>query len=767
MKALRITVTGLVQGVGFRPFIDRVVRQLGLKGFVRNIGGSEVEVWVEGDEDGLYEFLAALIYEKPLPAIIEEVVFEEEYPLGYNGFTILKSSESRILRSNIPPDFAVCRHCLEEILDPSNRRYMYPFNSCAWCGPRFSMMYKSPYDRENTSMSKYILCDECLREYSDPENIRRHHAQGISCPRDGPSLMLYDRGFNPVESQDPIREAAKLIDEGYIVAIKGIGGYHIASLATDDDVVLKLRERKRRPRKPFAIMGIDTSVLELLVYMSEDDKAMLESPQAPILLLPKREDSPVSRYVSPGLSSEGVFVAYTPLHFILLMHTRDKFLIMTSGNASGEPMCRDEECARSKLGRIVDFFLVHDREIVNRVDDSVVRKTGGEYILLRRSRGYAPSWIRISVELEREVIAFGGDLNNVGAVGFEDKVVLTQYIGDLDSYAAQADLLKAVDYLARNHGLDTSRLVVAVDKHPMYYSRWLGIEYARKHGVEAVEVQHHYAHVYGVAVERGLSGVVAGLAIDGVGWGDDATVWGGEVILFNTMEPGNYKRVASIDRIPLTSDRDALKPVRILYGYLGRKGWELSEIDRVLDIRDGRLTMEGRVAYNMVKQGIYTPASSTGRLLDAVAALINPGVERSFEGEPAIWLESLAFNNTPRLLENARFSMIDGVLVLDYYGILTELIEARSSMKPGDLAASFLYSLGYYYGDLIAASVRGINLSGVVVSGGASVNEFIYRGLHDRLREEGLKPLLPKSIPPNDEGLAFGQSIVAGLIRLT
>jgi hydrogenase maturation protein HypF len=765
MKAFRIVVTGLVQGVGFRPFIDRVVRQMKLNGYVRNVGGSEVEVWIEGDEEYLYEFLAALLYEKPPPALIDEVVFEEEIPVGYTGFTILKSSEARILRSNIPPDLAVCRHCLEEVLDPLNRRYMYPFNSCAWCGPRFSMMHRSPYDRENTSMSKYMLCDECLREYNDPENIRRHHAQGISCPRDGPKLTLYDRDFTPINTRDPIKEAAKLIDEGYIVAVKGIGGYHIASLATDDEVVHRLRTRKKRPRKPFAVMGLDTSILELLVYMDERDREILESPRAPILLLPKREDSPVSRLVSPGLSHEGVFIAYTPLHFLLLMNTRDKFLIMTSGNVSGEPMCRDEECAKNRLTSIVDYFLVHDRDIVNRVDDSVIRRTGGEYVLLRRSRGYAPSWIKVPVELQREVIAFGGDLNNVGGIGFEDKVVLTQYIGDLESYNAQVDLVNTIEYLVRNYGVDPERVVIAVDKHPSYHSRRLGIEYSRRHGTGVIEIQHHYAHVFGAAVDRGLSGVVAGLAIDGVGWGDDSTIWGGEVFVFDMDKPGVYRRVASIDYIPLTSDRDTVKPFRLLYGYLAKKGWDIGEIDRVLGLRDDNRILEGHLVYNMVKQGRYTPASSTGRLIDIVASIIDPGIERSFEGEPAIRLEAMAFNGVPRLLEDVRFPIDDGLMRLDAYGIISRILEERSSMKPDDLAASFLYSIGYYYGELIAVSTKGSGASNIVVSGGASVNEYIYRGLRERLALEGLEPLLPLNIPPNDEGIAFGQVIVAGLIR--
>lgn len=766
MKAARILVSGLVQGVGFRPFIERIARAHGLRGYVKNIGGSEVEIWVEGWEDEVYEFILDIFEKKPQVAILDEIYLQFEEPAGFAEFRILKSESARTLRSNIPPDFAMCEHCLREILDPNDRRYLYPFNSCAWCGPRFSMIYKIPYDRENTSMSKYVLCEDCAREYNDINNERRHHAQGISCPRDGPRLALYDNNFELVDDKDPISAAAKLIDEGRIVAVKGIGGYHIAALATDDGVVSELRKRKKRPRKPFAIMGLNVDILKKLVVITEEDEKILKSPQAPILLLPKREDTPVSPLVSPGLYHEGVFVAYSPLHYLLLMNTRDKFLIMTSGNVSGEPMCKDEECASEKLRHIVDYFLVHDREIVNRVDDSVMRRTGDRYVLLRRSRGYAPYWIRINKELSRPVIAFGGDLNNVAAIGFEDKIVLTQYIGDLDSLSAQEDLLRSLEFLISNYGIDPGSSIVVVDKHPSYVSRSLGIEFARKHSAELLEVQHHYTHILGAAADNNIDEKVVGLAIDGLGFGDDGAVWGGEVMVIK--EIGEYSRVGSLNPLPLTSDRDTYLPVRLLASYFAKRGYSFNEIAALI-FRNGdpdqRIALEASSAYKLYSRGKFVWASSTGRLLDMVMALLDPFISRTYEGEPAITLEAIGLRGKRRLIERCgKVVWRDGLARYDYDELVDFVVENRDKIPREDLSASFQFTLGYMLGELIIKSAGPISWDRVPISGGAAVNEIIYEGLSMRLGEEGLRPVLPRNVPPNDGGIAFGQ-VIAALIR--
>ena len=764
--ALRILIIGLVQGVGFRPFIHRLAYKHRLYGYVKNTGGSEVEVWIEGNHAGVKSFLEDLYKEKPPPAIIEEVIIREETPRNYNDFKILPSEKKLFLRSNIPPDFAICKECLREILDPKDRRYKYAFNSCAWCGPRFSMMYSVPYDRENTSMRKYRLCEECLKEYKDINNIRRYHAQGISCPRDGPRLTLYDNEWKEISTNDPITTAAKLVDEGYILAIKGLGGYHLAAKATDDDVVLLLRQRKKRPSKPFAIMGLDTKVLNRIVVVDDDAEKLLRSPQAPILLLPKRSDSPVSKYVSPGLSHEGVFIAYTGLHYLLLMNTSDKFLIMTSGNSTGEPMCIDEKCAREKLSNIADYFLVHDREIVNRVDDSVLRRTDDEWVFLRRSRGYAPTWIRIKWRLSHEYIAFGADLDNCGAIGFDDKIVPTQFIGDLDSVSAQEDLLKAINYYIRNYKINLGKAIIVIDKHPEYYSRRLGETFAKEHGLPIVEVQHHYSHVLGAAIDNGLEGQVIGIAIDGVGWGDDNTIWGGEILLFNTHEYV-YNRIGSILQVPVTSDRDTIYPARLVAGFLALNGYSLEEIIELLKRKKlveklplGKMEIEA--VYNLVNMRRYIPASSTGRFLDMVSVLLGIAHYRSYEGEPAIKLEAVADYAVRNDLIDMKIRLENSLYVLDYSKAIYMLLEEENH-DPRIFARSILYSYGYLLGEIISKGAKGRKISGVVISGGAAVNTYINKGIREKLNEVGLRVYLPRHIPANDGGVSFGQVAAADL----
>jgi len=769
IKAYRLIVTGLVQGVGFRPFIHRLAVKNNVNGFVRNIGGSEVEIWIEGFVDNIERFVESIKNDKPIVAYIDEVIIEEKEPQGYTSFQILPSSSDRITRSNIPPDFAICRDCLNEILDPSNRRYRYPFNSCAYCGPRFSYIYKVPYDRENTAMSKYRLCKECLIEYNDLENIRRYHAEGISCPNDGPRLYLINaKTWESIETKDPVTETAKLIDEGYIVAIKGIGGFHIACLASCDETVLKLRYRKRRLTKPFAVMGLNTSVLEKLVYIDESDRFLLESPQSPILLLPKKPDTPVSKYVSPGLSHEGVFIAYTPLHYLLLMETRDKFLVMTSGNIHGEPMCIDEDCVRNRLKNIVDYVLTHDRVIVNRVDDSVLRKTLGNYVFLRRSRGYAPQWIRLKKDLSGVFIGFGSDLNNVFSIGFENKIVMSQYIGDLDSFEAQRDLLKYLDFLVHNYHIDPSKAIVVVDKHPQYVSRSIGYEYASRYNTMVIDIQHHYAHAIGALYEAGLEGSYISLVIDGLGWGDDNTIWGGELLVINDLEPV-YSRIGSINQLPLTSDRDTFYPMRLLVGLMTIMGYDWNDIERLLSrlgVYDKSL-FEYTIVYKLVQSNKYTPASSTGRLIDLVSALLNVCSYRSYDGEPAIKLEALA-DRADRIVDIPGFRIVnrDGLNKLDYYSAIEWLIENRDLLSPEVLARSFLYNLGYWFGELLTNSIKGLRIENtVLISGGAAVNNYIGMGFKQRLDEDDLKLYIPLKIPLNDEGVCFGQVVAASLYR--
>lgn len=770
MRALKLVVEGIVQGVGFRPFIHRIAVKSGVKGYVRNVGGSEVEIWVEGGDGNLREFMRLIFEEKPPPAEIEEVeVFEEEVK-GFNDFKILPSASGTIRRSMIPPDLAICEHCLREVLDPRDRRYRYAFNSCAWCGPRFSMMYRAPYDRENTSMRKYRLCPKCLEEYRDISNVRRYHAQGISCPEDGPRLKLYTVEGEVVDAVDPIAEAAKLVDEGLIVAVKGLGGYHIASLATDDEVVMKLRRRKRRPTKPFAVMGLDVEVLSKLVVMDEVSIKILKSPERPILLLPKREGSPASRYVSPGMDVEGVFTPYTALHYLLLSSSRDKFMIMTSANPKGRPMCITEDCVFNRLRGVVDYVLTHDREIVNRVDDSVVRFTDGQPVMLRRGRGYAPRWVRLRRRLPKDVVAMGAELQTAGAIGFDDKVVLTQFIGDVNDLDTLSDLDRYLKYFIRNYSLNPSNMYVVVDRHPNYLSRNLGMKYSQEWGAELIEVQHHYAHALATAADRGLVGEdFLAILVDGVGYGDDGAVWGGEVMYVDSSL--RYWRVGHLEYLPLIGDESVMRPVRFLSSAL----LTLLNVEEVwkglkaLGIDEGLIggLKELEIINAAVSGGRYVSTSSTGRILDAVSALLGVRIFRSFEGEPAIALE--AYSREGRIIDEV---VEDFEVRRDGGGCVVSTLKPLTNAFLGnygpakdvgkDVGKSFQYGLGRALGSCVKVFANGRPaLKHVLLGGGAAVNDFIVSGIKDSLHETGLKVLLPLNVPANDGGIALGQVVAA------
>ncbi len=756
--AARIRVIGLVQGVGFRPFIHRLAAKLGLAGYVRNMGGSEVLIFIEGDEASVREFSERMVREKPPPARIEELTVEDAEPQGLRGFQIMKSAKSITARSAIPPDFGICMDCIREIKSQSDRRRGYHWNSCAWCGPRYSMMYKLPYDRENTSMGKYALCYECRREYEDLENIRRYHAQGISCPACGPKTFLLDANGKRLNIEDPLGEAARLLEEGRILAIKGLGGYHIAGLASDDAVVERIRKIKWRPTQPLALMVRDCEVASRLVELSEEDCNVLWSPERPILLLKKRPDAPVSRLVAPGLDTLGIMMPYTGLQVLLLDMISDGFLIMTSGNKHGLPMCTNLECLLDQLAGEVDYILEHDREIVHRVDDSVLRKTGKWIVFLRRSRGYAPYWIRVPFRLP-DLIALGAELQTAGAVAFEDKVVLTQYIGDLDVPAQLEELEREVKWLAGQYKLKPEFIVI--DAHPAYSNRRIAPILAEEFQADSIiEVQHHHAHAVSAVAEWSESpeDPHPAVAVDGTGYGLDGMIWGGEALV---VEGGEFERVAHIGYYPLPGgDVAAKRPARVLVGILSM-GYTLTEVEEILGglgvLGRGIGEEELRVTYMLSRQPGFR-ASSAGRLIDAIAALLGVAFERTYEGEPAIRLEAWLRMKKARPLKKAeppvKGSTLDPLGVIEY--VLKGLEEGRAA----EAAATALYWIGFFLASSALNEVR----APLAFSGGAAVNDYIAEGVVDAAEEAGVRVLYNRLVPPGDGGIALGQAVIAGLM---
>ena len=755
LKAYKIIVTGIVQGVGFRPTIYRMAYQAGVKGYVRNMGGSEVEIFVEGGEEEIKTFFELLNNKLPPVAKIYSLEKYEVEPRSYNDFKILPSKGAQIKRSIIPPDFSVCRKCLDEVYREGSRWYRYPFNSCVYCGPRYTIMYRVPYDRENTSMNEFPLCGKCREDYREPNNIRRFHAQGISCRNCGPKVWLVDRDGEEIDTEDPIRDAAKLINEGYIVSIKGIGGFHIAASAVDDQVVYRLRVRKKRPQKPFAIMARDIDTLAKIVHI--DDKAIevLESPEKPILLLPKKEDGNVSGYVAPGLKHLGVFLPYTPLHSLLLDEINEKFAIMTSGNPPGEPMCIKNGEALRKLREIVDYHLLHNRQIVNRVDDSVLRFTDNQVTFLRRGRGYAPSWIPLKFNLEKEVIAFGAMLQNTGGIGFEDKAVITQYIGDCDDLRTLLDLKIYIRRLVKMYRVNIEKAVLVTDLHPLYPTQRLVEELADKYGNTIIKVQHHWAHITSVMAENNLEKVV-GIAIDGVGYGPDGSIWGGEVLKAGIED---YTRIGHLNCFPLPGGDLAVKyPIRSLIGILSQYMPEDELVKYIIDNpnlrRDGFAVDSITGIIRQIRDSVKT--SSLGRTLDAVSTLLGVCYIRTYEGEPAIKLE--AYAERGRILLEPRIRRHNDVWIVDTPHLFQQLIEyLEEDIDKRVLAYNIQYILGYSLADI---AVRYAD-DKIAVSGGAAVNGIIIKGIRDRCEEEDVSILLNRLVPPGDGGISLGQIYIS------
>jgi hydrogenase maturation protein HypF len=768
IKALKIRVIGIVQGVGFRPFVYRLAKSLNLKGYVVNLGGSDVEIYIEGVKDRVEEFVRRLFTDKPPSAKILSAIIEEVKSVGCEDFVILRSRQDTIYRSMVPPDIAICRDCVKEILDPNSRFYRYHWNSCAWCGPRFSMMFKVPYDRENTAMAMFKLCSECSKSYSDPNDVRRFHGQGISCGRCGPKTFVYSSDGSKLDVEDPVKFIAEKIIEGKIIAVKGVGGYHIACLASDDRVVSELRFRKGRPYQPFALMARDFDIIKEIALPPPGARELLESPQRPIVIMPKKEGSKVSEFVAPGLSTIGVMLPYTGFQILLLNEIPDGFLIMTSGNIHGEPMCINLECVLTKLRNVVDYVVEHERVIAHRVDDSVVRFTDGELTMLRRGRGYAPRWIEVPVKLP-ESVALGAELQTAGAIAFENKVILTQFIGDLDNIDTLEDLKRELMWFIDVYNIKPK--IVAIDMHPLYRNRFIAREFGEKMGVEIVEVQHHHAHAVSCLAEYGLDpqSKVIVITIDGTGYGLDGGIWGGEILLTTYRD---FIRVGSLRPFILPGgDSAALYPAKSLISLMAAAGFSEEEVFNILS----SLGLDRSLPYGheelmltciLAKKGRGSKVTSLGRVLDAFSALLRVCTKRTYEGEPAIRLEALADRARNEVDYSVKISLYEDRYTLDTFDMLRWAIENIKEYRKEDMALTLLKNIGRGLGYIVLKYLKGLRNveQKVFVSGGAAVNTYIIKGIKEVLQKEEIKVLLPKEAPPGDGGIALGQIVIASQV---
>jgi hydrogenase maturation protein HypF len=768
LEGMRVRVRGIVQGVGFRPTVWRLARDLGLRGTVCNDSqGVLIEIW--GVE--LEEFIRRLRQDPPPLARIDSIESLVLEPAGaqYKDFSIVDSGTG-IVDTDISPDSATCPECLTEVMDPSNRRFRYAFTNCTHCGPRLSIVRRIPYDRQHTSMAAFKMCPACQKEYDDPTD-RRFHAQPNACPVCGPKLWLEDRVGQRVDlrdDEDPIEAAQRLIGQGAIVAIKGLGGIHLACDACNPDAVETLRQRKQRYHKPLALMAADVAMVERFAVVDETTRALLNDRSAPIVVVEARGDC-VAPAVTPNQNRLGFMLPYTPLHH-LLMHGINNPIVLTSGNHSDEPQCIDNDEARTRLGDIADYFLLHDRDIVNRLDDSVVQTVAGAPRLMRRARGYAPASLPLPAGFEDcpPVLAMGGELKNTFCLAGGSKAVLSQHIGDLQQAATVEDYLVNLS-LYRSLFAHNPEIVV-VDRHPDYFSTQTGQRIATEESLPLLRVQHHHAHIAAVLAEHGRprdSAAVLGIALDGLGMGDDGLLWGGE---FLVADYSRYRRIARFDPVPMIGGAQAIRePWRNTYAHLtSALGWESvrdmygdSPIVQYLERKP-----LGALA-TMVSQELNSPlASSCGRLFDAVAAAIGVCRDRvSFEGQAAMELETLAtpYFAAERGRAYACARREDGdVTTLGWAPLWRSLLEdLGNGVASGVIAARFHQGL---VESIVSHATRCCNdfvLDTVALGGGVFQNRLLLEGVCVALTGAGLNVLVPRRVPVNDGGLALGQAVIA------
>lgn len=745
----RVIVRGAVQGIGFRPFVYRQATALGLGGWVMNTSEG-VSIEVEGDAHGIEMLLEQIQRSPPPNALISGLRAEPVALRGENGFAIRASTQTALRTALAPPDIATCQDCLNELLDPANRRHRYPFTTCAQCGPRYSIIESLPYDRTRTTMRSFAPCELCRQEYEDPGD-RRFHAEAIACPQCGPQLALWDgTGTIRAERDEALEQTAAALRQGAIVAMKGLGGFQLLVDARNAAAVGRLRDRKQRPDKPLAVMFSTLAQVAALCRISLAEEQILTSPRQPIVLLRQcaAARDVIAPNVAPGSPDLGAMLAYTPLHH-LLMRELDFPLVATSGNVSDAPIISDEGEALSRLGPIADLLLVHDRPIAHAIDDSVVRLIGGREAVLRRARGHSPAAFPLS-RTPPGILALGGHQKSTVAVTIPDAVVLGPHIGDLDSSEARDTYARSIHDMTCLHGAHLR--LVACDLHPDYHSTRV----ARDAGVPVVTVQHHVAHIAACMAEHGLRPPLLGVAWDGTGYGSDGSIWGGEFLRITEV---GFQRVAHLRPFALPGPTAAARePWRSAVGVLHALfGAEAFALDQLAPIR-GLPPTERIIVRAMLERSINVLlTSSAGRLFDAAAALIGLRQRTSYEGQAAAELEWLAGSEAaPRCYDFAiRASAGETELVVDWEPAMRTLIDDVQGGR-----AAPLVSQAFHHGlaTAISAVAKRVGERQIVLTGGCFQNAFLSNSTIASLQRAGLSVYWHQQAPPNDGGLALGQA---------
>ncbi len=753
MDRRAIAISGIVQGVGFRPFVHGLASRLQLGGFIRNVDGG-IRIEVEGDSQTLDRFVSALTESAPPLARIEAMHWSPRPVAGDRSFRIETSATDLDAPIFIPPDVATCDDCLAELLHPGDRRYRYPFLNCSHCGPRLTIIVGSPYDREKTSMASFAICETCRAEYENPLD-RRFHAQPIACPKCGPQAQWLDASGHPAPAMvDPIRAAVSALNDGRIVAIKGLGGYHLAGLARLPETVAELRRRKHRDEKPFAVMVRDLNAGRWLCEISADEEALLQTPRRPIVLLRRRPTRAIAEAVAPGSPWLGLMLPYTPLHHLLMQDLGGQTLVMTSGNRSDEPIAHDDREAVERLSGIADAFLVHDRPIHLRCDDSVTRIVAGVELPIRRARGEAPRPIRLPIACDRPMLALGGQFKATFALGRGPHAFLSHHIGDLDQCSALRSYEESIVHYQRLFGVHPEVLVH--DLHPDYSSTGYAERIAGDR--PRIVVQHHHAHIAACLAENGVRGPVIGLAFDGTGYGSDGTIWGGEFLVADLME---FRRAAHFRPVALPGgDRAIYEPWRVAASYLIDAGKDPSILGD--DLAPAAIKAVAR----MVERRWNTPmTSSAGRLFDAVSAIAGVRRRVSHEGQAAVELEWRAAESDES--ESYPFGVGPGEApetswILDFRPTIHAIVEdVRLGIKVGRIARRFHCMLIDAILEICVRLREETGIGSVAISGGVFLNAILSAGAIARLESAGFRVYRHRLVPPNDGGLALGQLAIA------
>lgn len=747
----KIRINGIVQGVGFRPFIYRLAQECRLGGFVNNCSDGVV-VELEGTPQAIDQFHTRVRREAPPLLHIFNLSIEEIAPQGEILFSIIESSRNTTPATFISPDVCICSDCLSELFDPANRRYHYPFINCTNCGPRYTIVHGIPYDRPNTSMRIFPMCSACNEEYHDPGN-RRFHAQPNACPECGPKVSLHDHSGQQIKTGDPVQEAVELLRQGTILAIRGLGGFHLAVDARNNDAVQELRRRKGRAEKPFALMALDVANVEKYCAVSSEEKELLQQPVRPIVLLKAHAPHNLAKSIAPGNRYLGFMLPYTPLHYLLVKENFDA-LVMTSGNYSEEPIAIGNQEAIERLSSLADYFLLHDRDILQRCDDSIVRWAKDAPRLIRRSRGYVPAPVLLPHPVRQNILACGGELKNTIALSRENAVFLSQHIGDLDNPAALAFFENSIAHLQRI--FEITPALIAHDLHPEYLStKWA----LQQEHLPRIGVQHHHAHLVSVMAENGVVEKTVGLILDGTGYGTDGTIWGGEVLVGDAQ---SFDRYAWLQPVAMPGGGAAIRqPWRMALSYLHTAFGEKCVALDLPFLRRQEKNQQSLIT-QMIEKKLNSPlTSSCGRLFDAISAMLDIRQEVSYEAQAAIELEMIADETDDDFYSDSLFEKSSAGSISIIPLIQCVVNDIHKNERKEQIAAKFHNTLVELFLQIVCTARDATSINRVGLSGGVYQNVFFFTTMLKRLQEEGFEVLTHRQVPTNDGGIALGQVVIA------